>query len=657
MKQPARRRRLEKAARGGTQRWGALGDIRVLMLLPSVVAVTLSLPGLGFSWLWDDYDFLARVLTFRPSFLLPDPGSVFYRPVSREIYFGLVWLVGGGSALVGHLANAALLAAVLWLLTSFVARLTNVRTGVIAGLAFASIGAVPLLVTWVSGAQDLLAMLFALLALRFALSGKALPSACAMAAAFLSKETAIGILPIVAASPWILGRRPASWVKWLLPFAVVSSIWVAVHPAPRILLNGAGAESYVGIQPAGRGSFLASTLLTLVNLPPRGVSVEWLHGRASVGVIAALLLILAIHLTRTSSSRGKGPVPHQRVMWLAMLLALLPGLVTVALVRDWIPYYVAIPAIGASLLIAMAFERLPAVATALVLACFLMAGAWTRGAMPAPTVTCERNLEFSSSALLHVEEGFKRLRPQWPGASRAIVSSGVMGSLSVSAHLDRFQALRVWYRNGSIATFTPETRPAGVGNELLFRITPQLDVVEINTERVTYRSSGYQPPDPFEVDRTVRTYVRALARDGEIDQASRIQRELTRMDSRSMQAYDARIQAMFLLMADRRQEADSILARTPMYPRGLTMDMISKILMEMRSEQDLHVFRAFGIDSLDIEANGYIMHRLLGFGYRDQAAMLARHLLRAAPGDTVARAVLAEATRAKGDVRITSPVP
>ena len=79
--------------------------------------------------------------------------------------------------------------------------------------------------------------------------------------------------------------------------------------------------------------------------------------------------------------------------------------------------------------------------------------------------------------------------------------------------------------------------------------------------------------------------------------------------------------------------------------------------MEMKSEQDLHVFRAFGIDSLDIEANGYVMHRLLGFGYRDQAAMLARHLLRAAPGDTVALAVLAEATRVKGDVRITSPVP
>jgi hypothetical protein len=621
------------------------------------VAVTLSLPGLGFSWLWDDYDFLARVLTFRPAFLLPDPGSVFYRPVSREIYFGVIWLLGGGSPVVGHLANAVLLAAVVWLLTSLVARMTNLRTGVLAGLAFASIGAVPLLVAWVSGAQDLLAMLFALLALRFALSGSAVPSACSIAAAILSKETAVAILPIVAGSPWLLGRRPPSRAKWLLPFAVVLSIWAVVHPAPRILLQGAGAESYVGIRPAGRGSFVTSTLLTLLNLPPHGVPVEWLQGRGAVALIAVPLLMVAILLTRNRPSAGHGAVPTQRVIWLAVLLALLPAFVTVALVHDWIPYYVAIPAIGTSLLLAVAFERLPALATALVLACFLMAGAWTRGAMPAPTVTCERNLEVSSRALLYVESGFKRLRPRWPESFRAIVSSGVQGSESVSAHLDRFQALRVWYRNPAIATFTPETRPVGDRQELLFRITPQRDVVEINTDLVTYRSSGSRPPDPFEVDRTVRTYVRALARDGEMDQASRIQAELIRRDSAAMQAYDARIQAMFLLMAGRRQEADSILARTSSYPRGLTLDMISKILMEMRSERDLHVFRAFGVDSLDVEANQYIMRRLLRSGYRDQAAMLARHLLRAAPGDMVARGVLEEATRVKEDVRITSPVP
>jgi hypothetical protein len=662
MTRSARKRPPGREHRGAARPRTGSGS-RLALYLPAALAVTLALPGLSFSWLWDDYDFLGRILTFRPAFLLPDPDSVFYRPLSREIYFGVVWLVGGGSVLAGHVANAILLGAVTWLLTVFVTRLTSARAGVIAGVAFASLGAVPMLVAWVSGAQDLLAILFGLLALQLAMSGRAVASACSLAAAILSKETALAILPIAAAMPWILGRRPVAWPKWVLPFAILTLIWAAIHPAPRILLHRHAADAgagYVGIGPSGRVAFTTSTLLSLVNLPPIGVRAEWLDGRVAAGVVAALIAILAVGLTGRSGSRVANIEPPApiRVALLGVLLTVLPFLLTAALVKDWIPYYAAMPAIGTSLLIGMALARMQGLVPGAALLGFLAAGIWARGAAPAPTVTCERNLEITSRALLEVESGFKRLHPILPPGSPVLVSVGVTGSESVAAHIDRYQALRVWYRDASILASTPDQRRAGSRPELLFRITPGLDVIEIDAEHATYQSSGPSPPPLEEISRPTRTYARALARGGETDRALRIQGELASIDSPALRPYDMRLAAMYLFMAGRAREADSILAVTPAYPRDISLDMITKVLMETTATDgpQRHVYRAFGIDSLDVAANRYVMRRLLREGYRYPAATVARDVLAIAPGDSESVAILREATRPGPSVKITSPV-
>src|SRR5437899_11011163 len=71
------------------------------ILLPAVLAVVLAFPTFSFTYLYDDYDFLGRSQSFRLSQLLPDPHTLFYRPLSREAYFGLLYLLNPDQPLWG----------------------------------------------------------------------------------------------------------------------------------------------------------------------------------------------------------------------------------------------------------------------------------------------------------------------------------------------------------------------------------------------------------------------------------------------------------------------------------------------------------------------------------------------------------------------------
>ncbi|HJW15128.1 MAG TPA: hypothetical protein VJ776_10550, partial [Thermoanaerobaculia bacterium] len=130
-----------------------------------LLALILVVPGFVYPYLFDDYDFLVRALRFAPSQLLPDPSILFYRPVSRELYFALLQTLSPRGPLLGHALNAlALVAAsclVVWIGTRGLGR----REGALAGIYFAALGQIPLLVAWVSGAQDAFAILFTLAAI------------------------------------------------------------------------------------------------------------------------------------------------------------------------------------------------------------------------------------------------------------------------------------------------------------------------------------------------------------------------------------------------------------------------------------------------------------------------------------------------------------
>ncbi len=99
--------------------------------------------------------------------LLPSYDIMFYRPLSRELYFLILKTLGGANAFLGHLLNTVVLAAAACLLVLVASDLIGRRAGLLAGLGFATFGQIPFLVGFVSGMQALLAIALFLLAFRF----------------------------------------------------------------------------------------------------------------------------------------------------------------------------------------------------------------------------------------------------------------------------------------------------------------------------------------------------------------------------------------------------------------------------------------------------------------------------------------------------------
>jgi hypothetical protein len=142
-----------------------------LALIPSLIAIALAAPCFTFPFLWDDFDFLGRTLHLRAADLLPNSQTIFYRPLSRELYFGALNLLGA-SPLIGHVLNALGLGTVVLLLCLVVRQIAGARSGLLAGLIFSGLGTLPVLVGWISGIQDILAMNFLLAAILMELKGR-----------------------------------------------------------------------------------------------------------------------------------------------------------------------------------------------------------------------------------------------------------------------------------------------------------------------------------------------------------------------------------------------------------------------------------------------------------------------------------------------------
>src|SRR5262245_8133431 len=158
--------------------------------LAALAAIILCAPGLRFAYVFDDYDFLGRAQLPSWSHLLPDPNDIFYRPLSREVYFGILEGLSPGNPLLGHLVNLLGVGIVVVLVVMLTARLAGERAGVVASLLAAGFSQWPVLVGWVCASQDLFAILLVLVALHAAFAGARVVAILLFAVAMLSKETA-----------------------------------------------------------------------------------------------------------------------------------------------------------------------------------------------------------------------------------------------------------------------------------------------------------------------------------------------------------------------------------------------------------------------------------------------------------------------------------
>ncbi|MGE5176302.1 MAG: hypothetical protein ACM3JJ_07975 [Hyphomicrobiales bacterium] len=619
-----------------------------------LLGVVLAAPGLGLGYFWDNFHFLTRAAVDPTAFLLPQAGATFYRPITQGLVFLFLQALGPAGAFAGHLLNLALFALAIALTVRAVARLAGERAGVLAGLVLGASSCMPALVAWISAVQDLGAVVLVMFAFRLRDQGRIGATAAAAAAALLCKETALVVFPALVLWDLLLGRpspRTARATAWLGAVAVA---WAAIHPGLHALAAHGfryGASGYVGFEEPGRWiGYAARYVLTAMNVPFATDGLAW-PGRITVAFLAALaLLALGVREVGAGDAAGSAeaapgaenasPVLAPRraaalAAWIALPAIALPSV----LVRPWGSYFVAIPAIGVALLASVLLARLKPVAAGAVLACFLTLGVLARGqAEPGRQVWTERTFVDASRAARRVEASFRELEPSLPPGAHVLVSVGATGTLGLYGTIHQMNALRVWYREPSLVTLSPERRRRTGAAEFLFRVTPGLTVIEIDPKSGYFRASGGKATLD-QVALPMRAYARGLAATGEPERAAETLERLAKLDPPPLASYDLRVAAMALRFAGLTARADSLRAAAPPLAPHEARDMVGQILVEPTDEErfDALAWWGFGVSPSDPDALRYLIGQFRIGGYDDAARAMARRLAAIAPGDSLAR--------------------
>ena len=292
----------------------------------------LVLPGFVYPYLFDDYSFLVRSLQFSPTLLLPDPSVVFYRPVSRELYFTLLQTLSPRGPLLGHAVNALALIASSLLMVQIGTRCAGPREGALAGLYFAAFGQIPLLVAWVSGAQDAFAILFTLGAMTLECRRRHRGALIAAAIAVLCKETAVAVLPILAFVHLVF-RRGRGDSKWgALDYLILGVLWGAVHPGiSHLAARGfhVAIDEYLGLGSSRWAAGFLRYLPLLANLPSPGLAVAWPPRLTGIALAATAIPLISppppIGTTSVSTAGASSTISRATVAAPAITSASLYG--------------------------------------------------------------------------------------------------------------------------------------------------------------------------------------------------------------------------------------------------------------------------------------------------------------------------------------------
>ena len=609
--------------------------------LAASAAVILSLPRFNFPYLYDDYDFLDRAARLHPRFFLPESDVLYYRPVSRELYFGLLSAFHG--PLIGHVLNAILVALAVLLTAKLAERLAGPCVGMIAGLLLAAFSQWPVLVGWISGDQDLLAIDFSLVAMHMALRGRKLWMLVSVAFAILSKETAAVMVPVVGAILWTRGRSTRTVLPGILGLVGIGVCWALIHPGVRALIEWGAKRSAIGLQSPNRWGSLLASALTVLNVPlrfptPWPRELTWAIAVASIPFLIALWGLRSGTEISTSPDRERLRYPPWAV---GLLMAIPPLAFTSLFVRDWAPYYAGFIVLGISITLAWWLSKLSFRVIAGVLVFYLVIGVLNRGVSLEPGVTNERGLAPAAAALPTVEKNFKRLEPSLPGNSVVYVTIMAKGALGIYAHLHRFQALRVWYLDPTIQTLRPELHVLSSGPEFLFCVDPRLNVFEINVHTLAARST-VNSLDRGDYRSVLISYSIGLAGVGEIDRAVEI---LSAADEPSSpyRGIDRRIAAMLLLSRNEPQMAARLLQGLPDLPAGVAFESVGMLLTVPTRGVPLEEFalEAFGFSPQDPVVIRPLLKALMSLGYMDVSKRLAERLIRLDPGDREGLAAIA----------------
>jgi hypothetical protein len=626
----------------------------LLLALPPATAIVLAITCFGTAYIGDDFAFVARAQQFTLDQLLPDARSIFYRPVSREIYFGFLALIGQNNSFWGHLLNAVFAALSVLLVTLLARRLAGWWTGLLAGLLFAALGALPLSIDWVSCSQDILTAFLILAALNLQLRGRWVAALACTALALLSKEAALFFLPSLIGLRWLLIRNRSELKRDAIAYSGLAVAWAAIHPIMRSLLErrlATGSGGYVGFDNHNAWRNMKCMLTSVVNVSPDGLSTPW-PGELTIPFLVALGLFgLAFWSAGRIQSPSAAPGhPTRRVVSIALLI-LVPPLILIPLTaKHWLPSYAILPGIGMSLLLAIVLGRAKRTVAIIGAVLFLTLGVWFRGAVLwIETMPTERNFRVISPTLERVEGQLKALHPSLPDSSRlwVTVQMNVDTPLAqvVREHLIDAQAARVWYWNPTLATYDLQDFQRRPGPSYFFWVNRSGNLFEIQYPTLNPRSAG-PPVDPLEHQVALRNVAFGLYGAGDVDGAVSILLRLPATE-RHILDFDRRLAAMLLFASGRDAEAERLRKATLPLQREDAVGALAAALGPTIPgvDRDAAGFRAFEVPSDDPE-----VYRALMNIYSDQALIpqterMAQRLLALKPGDEEAEAMI-EAVKA-----------
>jgi tetratricopeptide (TPR) repeat protein len=320
-----------------------------LAVVPVLVAARSGLPGEPVA---DDFGFLHRALLSGHLDWLGGGGSpLYWRPLSRQLYYRLLGPLMLSHPLLVALLQAALLAAAGVLLYRALRPAWPAPAAAAAGAFPLLLEANRQLIAWPSCAQDVLAMLFGVAALH-ALSRARRPLALGcLALALLSKETAIAFAPALAL--WPAHRRadgtPARGpdrLRTAAGAAAVLAAWWLVH-------EWVSRRAGLLPPPQAAAAHGASVLLAQARWAVRGVWLDALSVRDPGAATAAwlpwaVLLVLAPTLTLVATHASGRQRLRAALPWLGWA-AVWAGIATVPLATfmpAWSSHRSVIPALG-----------------------------------------------------------------------------------------------------------------------------------------------------------------------------------------------------------------------------------------------------------------------------------------------------------------------
>ena len=336
------------------------------LFLAALAALYSGALGLGF--INDDYLFLEQVRRhgFLDAVLHPGGLGNYFRPLSREAWFGIIGLTTGGSALAFHVVQFITFLAALVLLADLLAVFAPPRGRVLAPAAlvgllfFATLPLQRVVLGWVSCSQDLLALVGVLGSLALFRRGRTGAAMLAYAAAVLSKQSALPLPAVLFLwAWWIEGLAPRRAFARVLPFGLAIVPWATGELWLRQHSTSAARLVFDGTHLAAALVHLVQSLLGIEHAA--GWARSWAEARPSVIAFALLALIGALLPERAerSDDEDTAPAPPTRGRTAAFAVAwlVLFTLPVWPVAYYWSSYYYTLAAVGGAVLVTLVAGR------------------------------------------------------------------------------------------------------------------------------------------------------------------------------------------------------------------------------------------------------------------------------------------------------------